>query len=264
VDVQPRLTAVNPFADARSNYCRHDGTRLVRASGSDTVPSRMTMFVHDSVLALALNPHFTCLGAKSTVNQRAYRFALYPQLGDEESSAGLAHDLFSFVSEEPSIDGDFTTFIASFESPAIADERLFEQLLWTTLQQLNALDAAHHLWAAEASDDPSDSTFAFSFAETAFFVVGLHAGSPRATRRFAWPTLVFNPHRQFEALKQSGRYSRFREVIREAERRLQGAINPMSADFGVRSEAAQYSGREVDGTWKCPFVAQSRRRENEP
>jgi FPC/CPF motif-containing protein YcgG len=139
----------------------------------------------------------------------------------------------------------------------MADEASFERLLWATLQQLHDLDAPHHAWAETVSDDPDDPRFSFSFAETPFFVVGLHAASSRATRRLAWPTLVFNPHHQFDALKAEGRYERFREVIRDGERKLQGTINPMSADFGERSEAAQYSGRQVDATWRCPFASRA-------
>ncbi|MBA3796937.1 MAG: YqcI/YcgG family protein, partial [Chloroflexi bacterium] len=35
---------------------------------------------------------------------------------------------------------------------------------------------------------------------------------------------------------------------------LQGSINPMLSDFGTRSEARQYAGREVDEEWRCPFT----------
>ena len=248
----------NPFpATHASNYCRHDGARLVRV-GVDVEPTMLTVFVHDSVLALTLNPQFTCAGAKSAVRQRSHRFGLYPALGDAASAAALAHDLYLFVGEAPTIAGDFTTMIASFEGPAIGDEATFERLLWSTLQHLHDLDVAHHAWAAGVSADAAAPDFSFSFAETPFFVVGLHAASSRVTRRFAWPTLVFNPHRQFEALKQQGRFERFRQVIRDAEQRLQGDVNPMSFDFGERSEAAQYSGRQVDGAWRCPFAARKR------
>ncbi len=188
---------------------------------------------------------------------RSYRFGLYRELGAEDSAAALAHDLYSFVQEMPDIEGDFTTLIASFESPVITDEYMFEQLLWRTLQKVHDLDAGHHGWADEVSADPADPAFSFSFAATAFFIVGLHAASSRATRRLAWPTLVFNLHGQFEELKRSGRYDRFRLVIREAERRLQGDTNPMLADFGERSEAAQYSGRAVEPAWRCPFAARN-------
>jgi uncharacterized protein len=72
------------------------------------------------------------------------------------------------------------------------------------------------------------------------------------------PILIFNPHDQFDALKQSGRYPRFQEVVRGAERALQGDINPMLAEFGERSEAPQYSGPQVDHEWRCPFQAHRR------
>jgi uncharacterized protein len=249
----------NPYpVGAEGNYCRYDGKRLFRLNDGGSVPP-MTAFVHDNVMALALNEQFTCLGAKSAMRQRSYRFGLYRELGSPESTAALAHDLYAFVGEVPEIDGDFATMIASFESPGALEEESFERLLWATLQQLHDLDVDHDEWAPDVSQDPDDPAFSFSFAGTAFFIVGLHAASSRATRRLAWPTLVFNLHRQFDALKASGRYTRFRQVIRDSERRLQGNINPMASDFGDRSEAAQYSGREVDAQWRCPFAPRLRR-----
>ena len=251
--------AATPFVDAaarrHSNYCAYDGTRLVRPF-DDEPPSPLTAFVHDSVRALVLNEHFTCVGAKSALRHRAYRFGFYPALGSTAAAAGVAHDAATFVQDAAALAGEFTTFIASFDGPTIADEPSFERLLWTTLQQVHDRDAAHHAWDPGVSADPEDPGFSFSIAGTAFFVVGLHAGASRATRRFAWPTLVFNPHRQFDQLKAHARYKRFQQMIRTAERALQGDINPMLADFGARSEAAQYSGRLVEADWKCPFHAQ--------
>jgi FPC/CPF motif-containing protein YcgG len=130
--------------------------------------------------------------------------------------------------------------------------------LWATLQHLHDADTERHALASGVSDDPTNPHFSFSFAATAFFVVGLHAASSRASRRFAWPTLVFNPHDQFERLRADGQYARFQQVIRNAERELQGNVNPMLDDFGRRSEARQYSGRAVGNDWQCPFRAMRR------
>jgi FPC/CPF motif-containing protein YcgG len=246
----------NPFdgPDALrwSNYCRPEGDGLCQADSS-AGPSALTSYVHEHLLAHMRNRHFTCLGAKSAIRQRSYRFGLYPTLGADVSTAGLARDLFAFVQEAPHIDGRFSTYIASFQGPAIANERSFERLLWGTLQALHEADAPHHGWDRTVSADVNDPRFSFSFAGTAFFIVGLHPASSRVTRRTAWPTLVFNPHRQFETLKATGQFDRFRNLIRSAERRLQGEVNPMVGDFGERSEAAQYSGRAVDADWRCPF-----------
>jgi FPC/CPF motif-containing protein YcgG len=249
---------VNPFATelslANSNYACYAGGRLIDArTGKATAP--LTEFVHDEVRALILNDRFPCFGAKSAFRLGTYRFGLYGDMGTAAATAGLARDLFTFADERAAIDGTFTTFLASFTGPTPPDEHAFERQLWATLQALHDLDAPHHAWDPSVSDDPDDPLFSFSFAGTAFFVVGLHAASSRAARRFAWPTLVFNAHDQFEALRESGRFPRFQRVIRQAEETLQGTINPMLADYGARSEATQYSGRQVEPTWRCPFHA---------
>lgn len=44
------------------------------------------------------------------------------------------------------------------------------------------------------------------------------------------------------------------EVIRARETLLQGDINPVLRDFGSESEARQYSGRNVEASWKAPFA----------
>ena len=246
----------NPFSDpsavANSNYGVFDGRRLVHPESGEPA-SALSEFVHDAVRALVLNEHFTCVGGKSSFRQGAYRFGLYDSLASPASAAGLARDLFTFVGELPSFGDVFSTFVASFTGPHPADEQAFESNLWKTLQMLHDLDANYHAWDPTVSADPSDARFSFSFAGVAFFVIGLHAASTRAARRFAWPTLVFNSHRQFEELKRHGGYQRFQAVIRDNERSLQGDVNPMLSEFGTRSEAAQYSGRTVDEGWTCPF-----------
>jgi FPC/CPF motif-containing protein YcgG len=251
----------NPFGSelslAHSNYCRPDGSRLFHPD--DDRPSALTEFVHGGFRALVLDEHFACVGAKAAVQRGSYRFGLYPELASPSAAAGLARDLFTFVNERHALGGDFVTFVASFAGTPPADEPAFEQQLWAMLQQLHELDAEFHGWDRAVASDSADPRFSFSFAGTALFVVGLHAASSRVSRRFAWPTLVFNPHDQFERLRSSGRYARFQDVIRAADRELQGTINPMLAAFGERSEAAQYSGREVGSDWRCPFHPVDRR-----
>jgi hypothetical protein len=222
----------------------------------ETPPAPLAEFVHDSFRALVLNPKFACVAAKSAINQGSYRMGVYDQLGSEGATAGLAHDLFCFVQEQPALGDGFSTFVASFAGPAIADELEFERLLWSQLQALHDLDHPHHAWDATVSCDPDDGQFSFSFAGRAFFVVGLHAASGRWTRRFAWPTLVFNAHAQFEQLRTEGKYDRIQQVIRTRDQALQGSVNPNLSDFGDRSEARQYSGRAVEEHWRCPFHTQ--------
>jgi FPC/CPF motif-containing protein YcgG len=254
--IEAMTKSANPFCDslalANSSYTGMAGGRLVDLFTNERPPN-LTVFVHDALRALVLNDHFTCHGGKAAVRQQQYRFGLYDELGSAGAVAGLARDLTEFVADLAVHDGLFSTYLASFIGPNPADEPAFESLLWRLLQQLHDLDAPHHRWDPAVDADPDSPDFAFSFAGTAFFVIGLHAGSSRAARRFAWPTLVFNPHRQFEELRHNGRYTRFQEVIRRAETELQGTVNPMLGAHGSVSQAAQYSGRRVEDGWHCPF-----------
>ena len=150
---------------------------------------------------------------------------------------------------------EYATFVAIFKGPRETDELQFENLFWRQLRQLHQLDAAHFEWDPHVQSDPADPHFSFSFGGRALYVIGLHANSSREARRFPWPALVFNPHEQFERLRADGKWKRMQETIRTRDLELQGSINPMLSDFGVESEARQYSGRAVEENWRAPFKA---------
>ena len=250
------MTPPGPIVEAAGNFCRFDQGRLSRPYEADP-PSTLTCFVHDAFRALVLNERFSCIGGRAAVKRGAYRFALYERMGSPEAADGLARDLVRFAGDPDITSEPLTAFVASFVEPVPPDEEGFERLLWSTLQQVNDRDGA--AWAGDCGADPDSPDFSFSFAGSGYFIVGLHAGSSRLARRFAWPTRVFNPHRQFERLRADGRYGRFQHTIRRRDLALQGTVNPMLRDFGEASEARQYSGRVVPDGWRCPFAAGSGR-----
>jgi uncharacterized protein len=251
-----RLAPPTAMEESAGRFCRFDGRRLFYPDETGT-PSPLTHYVHDAFRAHVLNDRFSCIAGRSAVQRSAYGFALYSRMDGVAEAENLGLGLSRFLEDADLAQMPLTAFVASFVDPVPATEACFEDLLWSLLQRLHGADARH--WAAESSELPESPNFAFSFGATAFFVVGLHAGSCRLTRRFAWPTLVFNPHWQFEQLRDEGRYTRFRDVIRARELTLQGTLNPMLSDFGERSEARQYSGRAVDEEWRCPFAANHHR-----
>ncbi len=241
------------LARANSSYAAFENNKLVRVLAPEQRPSAIMELVHDSFRALVLSPKFSCVGAKAAVHKGDYRMGMYSQMNTPEANAGLAHDLFAFVQEQQHMESDFTTFIASFIEPYPVDEVHFEQLLWQQLQALHDLDAPFHAWDSAVSSDPESPSFSFSFAGCAFFIIGLSPTSSRWTRRFAWPTLIFNAHNQFEHLRKRGKYESIRDSIRAREYALQGSYNALLSDFGEQSEARQYSGRSVEQEWRCPF-----------
>jgi hypothetical protein len=229
--------------------------QLIHPLEPERRPTPLSESVHQSFRAHVLDQEFSCIGGKSAIINNTYRFGLYPEMNTRGATAGLAYDLWEYERERPTLATDYATFIASFAAPVARDERDWERLLWAQLQSLHELDRAYHAWDATVSSDPEDADFSFSFAGTAFFVIGLHPQSSRYARRFAWPTLVFNAHLQFERLREQGLFDRVRETVRARELKLQGSLNPNLSNYGERSEARQYSGRAVEEEWRCPFRA---------
>ena len=74
-------------------------------------------------------------------------------------------------------------------------------------------------------------------------MLSLHPDSPRWSRRFKHPAIVFNPHQQFENLRRKGLFTKIRNLIRKRDQELQGFTNPMLNDFGDKSEIYQYIGK---------------------
>jgi hypothetical protein len=226
--------------EAPERYLAWTGSELVQPGGLRPA-GELASHVHKQVRERILANGFPCLGARSAFKRRTYRFGCYGPLASGGASEALADDLCRFVAEQGTLPGLFTSFIASFDSPEAIDEQCFETLLWRQLQMIHDLDLS--TWDPSVSADSQDPHFSFSFGGMAFYVVGMHAASSRLARRLAWPSLIFNPHHQFEQLRRVGQYDRLKAVIRVRDLHLQGSINPNTIDHGVASEAMQYSGR---------------------
>lgn len=252
----------NPFgcdeARAHSAYASWRDGELVHPLEPGRSPSPLARRAHEDFRAHVLGADFPCVGGKAAINHGTYRFGLYAEMNSRGATAGLAYDLWEYARERQTFETDYASFVASFAAPVGVGEPEWESLLWAQLQKLHDLDREHHAWDPAVSSDPEDPGFSFSFAGTAFFVVGLHPESSRLARRFAWPTLVFNAHAQFERLRAQNQFERLREVVRARDLKLQGSLNPNLSNFGDASEARQYSGRAVEDGWRCPFSSKPR------
>lgn len=213
---------------------------------------------HDMLRAYILGEYYPCIGARAAFAKGTYRFGFYKRLAHLSSAAAMGRDLRRFVNEYEQI-GDFTTFVAVFKYPQLTSEDEFEDLLWQHLQTLHDHDIDD--WDPHYKPDPASGEFGFSFHGKAFFVVGMHPGSSRFSRRVTFPTLVFNPESQIRRLHEEGGLKRFAEIVRQRDTLYQGAINPSLpvATDTTGGEARVYSGkahRDGDG-WQCPFHARN-------
>jgi len=204
--------------------------------------------------AFVAGRQFPCVGAKSALNRDRIEFVVCDELGSFTAARELVAALEAFSDRHAQVGIEPVSLAAIFRHD-VASEETFHEQLWRQLQAMHDIDRERHAWAAGVSSDVAAADFSFSVAARAFFVVGLHPHASRLARRTPRPTLVFNFHDQFEALRATGRYDRMQAAIRERDIALQGDINPVLARFGEASEALQYSGRAQGG---CPFHARTR------
>jgi hypothetical protein len=140
-----------------------------------------------------------------------------------------------------------------FEQPNTLNEAEFDRFMWMRLQALSDLDSVNYKFDLRVDSNPKSADFSFSLKEEAFFIIGLHPGSSRPTRKFKYPALTFNPHIQFEHLRQMQKFEKMQQAVRKRDLKVSGSINPMLTNYGEASEVYQYSGINYDLSWECPY-----------
>ncbi|MEX0694171.1 MAG: guanitoxin biosynthesis heme-dependent pre-guanitoxin N-hydroxylase GntA [Rhodospirillales bacterium] len=197
---------------------------------------------------------YPCVGAKSALACNNMSFL---GVGSMESAADdleIHQTVKNFGRSLVNQKGVVQSLVVFFSDPLDQSERDFEQTLWMRLQCLHNLDVASgSAWDNTVATDPELAHFSMSVGGEAYFVLGMHPHASRPARRFEVPVMVFNPHGQFEKLREDGLFEKMKTTIRKRDEDLTGGLNPMLDDFGQSSEACQYSGREVNKEWKCPF-----------
>jgi FPC/CPF motif-containing protein YcgG len=239
-------------------------TDRVLALSPGGTPEPFAHLVHGALKGWIGSSGFPCNGAKSAFNIGSYRLGTYDTFSDSDVSL-LADDLTAYINEynnTPAVSpkpkqGDkvplnltFATFLACFKEEPVCDETTFEDRLWALLENLRVSDTV--AWPAGFSSDAQDNDFAFCFGGEGFFVAAFHPGSWRWSRRFMFPLIVFNMHKQFDGLKTKGTFTTLRDTIRKNDDKLQSTANNLVADFGTQSEAPQYAMRKVPAGWTPP------------
>jgi FPC/CPF motif-containing protein YcgG len=204
-------------------------------------------------LNLLNNKDFPCIIAKAALANQHVRCMIADHMASPEDDPAILAFLYNFVDEYRKSDDRFYSAIIIFQEPTMLTETSFDELLWKRLQALADLDALDYRYDKRVSADPSSESFSFSIKEEAFYVIGLHPFSSRRARQFDYPALVFNPHAQFEKLRETNKYQILKDVVRKRDIAYSGSVNPMLEDFGKTSEVFQYSGRVYNDQWKCPL-----------
>jgi uncharacterized protein len=197
--------------------------------------------------------HFACIGAKAALAKEHMQCFVASNMACGRADQAILHFLYNFIEGYRNSADMYHSAAVIFRSPARTCAEDFDNCMWQRLQSLSDLDAVNYPYDPRVDQDPASPNFSFSLKAEALFIIGMHPSSSRALRSFTYPTLVFNPHFQFEQLRRSGKYEKMKDIVRKRDIAFSGSVNPMLRNFGDASEVFQYSGREYDDSWQCPL-----------
>jgi uncharacterized protein len=199
--------------------------------------------MREQLSAFILDKSFPCVMAKSVINKGKLTLHEMDDL-TESSTNDIVEKIYAFVDDYRQDISKLSSFILVFNDERLKNFETFEKEFWSLLQGMHTKDYKNYLHDPRVSSDPKNEKYSFSMKEEAFFILMLHPESPRMARRFKYPMIVFNPHQQFEELRNQGIFKKVRDLIRQKDKLLQGFINPMLNDFGEKSEVFQYTGKK--------------------
>jgi FPC/CPF motif-containing protein YcgG len=208
-------------------------------------------FIKSEYEDFILTQNHPCIMANTMFQMNNYHLKIYDDIASETNTSLILSDINTYLENYDFSTNKFESLIVCFTHNNFQSELDFEKALWDFLQRLHDNDDT--TWDPSVSEDPDDPNFSFSLKGKAFYVIGLHPNSSRMARQAPYCTVVFNLHWQFERLREMGTYQSVRDRIRRRDEALQGTVNPVLTNFGQNSETRQYSGRNVEQDWKCPF-----------
>jgi uncharacterized protein len=197
---------------------------------------------------------YPCIAAKAAVQKQQVRVLVVDHMACPKDDRAILDFMYNFVDEYRSSKEFFHSAAIIFKGPQeVPSEEAFEAMLFQRLQSLADMGLKEYAYDKRVSSDPTSRDFSFSIKEEAFYIIGLHPKSNRAARQFMYPTMVFNPHKQFEDLRKTHQYDKMKKIVRKLDTAYSGSVNPMLQDFGSSPEVFQYSGRKLDQAWQCPL-----------
>lgn len=210
------------------------------------------------------NKVFPCVAAQAALARSHVHCFVAGHMACPEDDHRILRFLYQFIDIYRQSDNAFHSAAVVFKAPIMNSEDAFDALLWQRLQALTDIDARHYRYDDRVNSDPSSPEFSFSLKSEGLFVIGLHPASSRPARQFSYPTLVFNPHAEFEKLRSTKSYEKMKHVVRKKDVVYSGSVNPMLTDFGTASDVYQYSGKKYGKDWQCPLKTDHARPQHHP
>jgi uncharacterized protein len=213
----------------------------------------MDEHIINDYLAFLEQREYPCIAAKAALGKGHVQCLVVDDMDSAEEDDLIISFLYDFVDFYRRSNKPYHTAAIIFKGPEIHQEKTFDDLLWKRLSALQTIDRTHFAHDPRVDADPSSAHYSYSLKEEGFFIVGLNPASNRLARRFRYPAIIFNPHAEFEKLRNNHKYEAMKTAVRKRDIHFSGSVNPMLTDFGEESEVFQYSGIQYDLSWQCPL-----------
>ncbi len=220
--------------------------------------------IREQYLSYIKNDSFPCIAAKAALANQQIKCMVADHMACPKDDTLILQFLYDFVDTYRSSKELYHSAAILFKGPEQVNEEEFDGLMWMRLQALANLDSKAYDYDKRVDNNPGSANFSFSLKEEAFFIIGLHANNNRLTRQFKYPVLTFNPHAQFEQLRDLNKFENMQRVVRKRDLAYSGSVNPMLENYGETSEVYQYSGRKYDNKWECPLKINHAESDNNP
>ena len=214
--------------------------------------------VQAEIKNLLSQKNYPCVAALQSFHRNDYWLKTYSNFGKVHQRSELRNNLLQYIEEQAKNGSNYFTFWAVFKDMEDLSEEEFEKLLWDELSSLASVETLEQDKDKRFSTNPEEKNFCFSIGGKAFFVVGLHPKSSRISRRFPWPTLIFNLFEQFDNLMKLNLYHPMVKLNRQRDTKFQGDVNPMVEAHDESWETIQFSGKNNPPEGKCPFHFRSK------
>ena len=213
------------------------------------------MKAQTDLLSFIDDKSFPCIMAKAVMKQGFLNIKVVEEIDSAHSCEEVLTELYQFISKIRAENPKLSSFALVIQNEKYREFEVFEKSFWPFLSALAKADHAQYPHDPRVGDDPKENDYSYSLMSEAFFILALHPQSERLARKFAYPAIIFNPHIQFEKMRQGGIFKKVRDTIRMRDLKLQGTENVMLKDFGERSEVYQYLGKAYAGDEEIPLAS---------
>src|SRR5690606_15369143 len=158
-------------------------------------------FMKELLSQFIFQKDFPCIMAKSLFKNGHVAIYSARDLLSPVTQNFILEEMYQFIEKFRAAPEKLSSFMIALDLKGLSFQE-FEKIFWKFLSDLYLMDKANYGHDPRVSSNPDDGDFSFSIKEESFFILGLHPKSPRKSRRFSIPTIVFNPHEQFERLRR--------------------------------------------------------------